>query len=45
VFLLCPKSSANLWSESGDLEFDLEELTADSVHTELPKHHRSDRCS
>jgi hypothetical protein len=27
VFLLSPKSSSNPWSESGDRELDLEELT------------------
>jgi hypothetical protein len=27
VFLLSPKSSLNSWSESGDRELDLEELT------------------
>jgi hypothetical protein len=27
VFLLSPMSCANLWSESGDRELDLEELT------------------
>jgi hypothetical protein len=29
VFLLSPKSCANLWSDSGDRELDLGELTRD----------------
>jgi hypothetical protein len=41
VFLLSPKSCSNPWSESGDRELDLEELTSGSVHPELPRFHRS----
>jgi hypothetical protein len=51
VFLLSPKSCANPWSDSGDQELDLEELTRGVVHPESSRHagltgasHQSDRC-
>jgi hypothetical protein len=45
VFLLSPKSCANPWSESGDHELDLGELTCSVVHPEQPRCDRSNRCS
>jgi hypothetical protein len=52
VFLLSPKSCANSWSESGDRDLDLEELTRGLLF--MPRaqvlagvtgaSHQSDRC-
>jgi hypothetical protein len=51
VFLLSPKSCTNPWSDSGDRELDLGELTRGVVHPVSSGHtsltgasHRSDRC-
>jgi hypothetical protein len=44
VFLISPKSCLKPWSESGDRELVLEELTRGVVHPELPRLDRSDRC-
>jgi hypothetical protein len=51
VFLLSPKSCTDPWSDSGDRELDLNELTRRCCHPERPSPtgltgaaHRSDRC-
>jgi hypothetical protein len=44
VFLLFPKCYANPWSDSGDRELDLEELTRGCCSSREPRPHRSDRC-
>jgi hypothetical protein len=43
VFLPSPKSCANLWSDSGDRELDLGELTRGCCSSREPRPHRSDR--
>jgi hypothetical protein len=45
VFLLSPKSCANPWSESGDRELDLEELTHGCCSSRAVRAWPSDRCS
>jgi hypothetical protein len=44
VFLLSPKSCANPWSDSGDRELDLRELTRGCCSSRELKSHRSDQC-
>jgi hypothetical protein len=44
VFLLSPKSCANPWSDSGDQELDLGELTRGCYSSKELRSHRSDRC-
>jgi hypothetical protein len=44
VFLLSPKSCANPWSDSGDRELDLGELTRGCNSSRELRSPRSDRC-
>jgi hypothetical protein len=44
VFLLSPKSCANLWNNLGDRELDLGELTRGCCSSRASQPDRSDRC-
>jgi hypothetical protein len=44
VFILSPKSCANLWSDLGDRELDSGELTRGRCSSRQLKSHRSDWC-
>jgi hypothetical protein len=44
VFILSPKSCVNPWSDSGDRELDLGELTRGCYSSRELRSHLSDRC-